>query len=337
VVQAEYATVRGDGGYLEVPFDIGIVPPASRNGRVAKRAGNPDARIRNRVSVSFGWSRAATIEGVSLGLAASIVDERMRGVQATLGAGIVRGDLEGVQISNGFARARNVVGVQTAMITHADTVTRGAQLGLVNAAQRIRGVQVGTVNVAKDVRGVQIGLFNWANRADAAIGLLSISREGGVHPEVWTSDTAAFNLGLRFPARYTYSMLAIGVHPFGAGANWQFGVGFGGHVPIGAKGAFMDIDLGTYLVLDGMKNPRRGAMNQLRLLFGWQAFRRLSMFAGPTLSVLTNQVPEPDAVTPAVSGRSTFDRPGYGWTVYERGYADVRLRVWPGFAAGLRF
>jgi hypothetical protein len=134
-------------------------------------------------------------------------------------------------------------------------------------------------------------------------------------------------------------MLAVGVHPFGTGANWQFGIGFGGHVPIGAKGAFMDIDLGTYLVLDGMKNPRKAAMNQLRLLFGWQAFRRLSVFAGPTLSVLTNDEPErPDALDAVTGGDPPrVDRPGYGWTVYERRGRVSRMRVWPGFAAGLRF
>lgn len=336
-VPIEYATLRGGAsdGLIEVPFDIGIVPPASLNGRAARRAKDPEARIRNRVSLSFGWSRAAKIEGMSLALGASIVDERMRGVQASLGASIARGDLEGLQFSSTFARARRVVGVQSAMINHADTIERGAQLGLVNATRGLRGAQIGLVNVAKDVRGVQIGLFNWADRADAAVGLLSITREGGVHPEIWTSDTAAFNLGLRFPARYTYSMLAIGVHPFGNGANWQFGIGFGGHVPIGAKGAFMDIDLGTYLVLDGMTNPKKAAMNQLRLLFGWQAFRRLSMFAGPTLSVLTND--EPKKVDELQVDEPRVHRPGYGWTVYESRGTVSRLRVWPGFAAGLRF
>lgn len=345
-VPVEYATLRGGavtGGMLEVPFDIGIVPPASLNGRAARRAKDPEARIRNRVSLSFGWSRAATIEGMGLALGATIVDERMRGVQASLGASIARGELEGLQFSSTFARARRVVGVQSAMINHADTVDRGTQLGLVNATRGLRGAQIGLVNVAKDVRGVQLGLFNWADRADAAVGLLSITREGGVHPEVWTSDTAAFNLGLRFPARYTYSMLAIGVHPFGNGANWQFGIGFGGHVPLGAKGAFMDIDLGTYLVLDGMTNPKKAAMNQLRLLFGWQAFRRLSMFAGPTLSVLTNEENTPPDALDEMSGAVAGDdeprvhRPGYGWTVYEHRGNVSRIRVWPGFAAGFRF
>lgn len=321
----EYATMRGDGRYVEVPFDIGLIPPASLNGRAARRLHDPEVRVRNRVGLSFGWSRATRIDGLSLGLGATIVDERMQGVQGSFGASIVRGHLEGWQFAQVFARARTVVGIQSALVTHADTIERGAQLGTVAIAKDVRGAQVGLLDVAKQVRGAQIGLLTWADRADAAIGVITPTREGGVHPEVWTSDLAAFAFGIRLPAKYTYSMLGIGVHPFGAGASWQFGIGLGGHVPLG-RGAFMDIDLGTWAVLDGMRNPRGPAViEQLRLLFGWQAFERLSVFAGPTVSVMVNRRSRP------------FDRPGYGWTVLDRIDGAARVRVWPGFAVGLRF
>jgi hypothetical protein len=315
-VPTEYATLRGDGKYVEVPFDIGLLPPASINGRKARKLHDPDARIRNRVSLGFAWNRAARVDGVQLGLGAAIVDEHMHGIQGTSGVAIVRGDLEGWQFSYLFGRAKRVVGAQTSMIVHADEVTKGAQLGF--------------VSIAKKVHGAQVGLVTWAEEADAAIGLITPTKQGNVHPEIWTSDITSFGFGIRLPAKYTYSSIAIGIHPFGRGASYQFGFVWGGHVPIGNGGAFMDIDIGGHVVLDGLSKPVRGpaGLGQLRLLFGYQPFDRLSVFGGPTLSVLGDEHTDP---------KRAVDRPGYGWVVFEHEDGDARVRVWPGFAAGLRF
>lgn len=53
------------------------------------------------------------------------------------------------------------------------------------------------------------------------------------------------------------------------------------------------------------------------------------------LSVLTNEVAA--VTTGEVKLGSEFDRPGYGWTVVDRIDSTTRVRVWPGFAVGLRF
>ncbi len=36
----------------------------------------------------------------------------------------------------------------------------GAQVGLVNIADRVSGVQIGLVNIARRMKGVQVGLVN---------------------------------------------------------------------------------------------------------------------------------------------------------------------------------
>jgi len=313
VVPLEVAALRGDEEYLEVPFDIGLLPPASINGTAARRQKLKDPRIRNRASLSFGWNRAARVDGVSLGFAASIVDEELHGAQGSLGVAIVRGHVEGWQFGQLFNHAGSLHGAQTGLFNNVGELRRGTQLGL--------------VNVGGEVDGVQVGLVTYAKRAKAAVGLLTITREGSVHPEVWTSDVAAFQLGLRFPAKYTYSMITMGVHPFGDGKSWIFGGGWGGHAPLGKRGAFMDIDIGGAVVLQGMRvNKKPGGLGQLRLLFGWQPFDRLSIFGGPTLSVFAHRT------------QDDLARPGYPWTVYDSGTDDdVRVRLWPGFAAGLRF
>ncbi|MBX7082108.1 MAG: caspase family protein [Nannocystaceae bacterium] len=310
VVPTEMVALRGDA-YVEVPFDIGLVPPASLNGRAARLRKDPDARIRNRVSASFLWNRAARVDGASISLGVSVIDEELHGIQGGLAASIVRGQATGWQFGMAFNHAYSLVGAQTGFVNSVGTLRRGLQLGLVNTGGR--------------VDGGQLGLVNWAGSADAQVGLMSFTRDGGVHPEVWTSDLASFNFGLRFPARFTYSGFAIGVHPFGRGASWQFGLVFGGHVPI-AKGAFVDIDLVSYAILEGMKVTKRpGAVEQIRMLFGWQFKPRLTLYGGPTVSVFVHHV------------RDGLARPGYGWSVYDRVDGPTAVSLWPGFVAGLRF
>ncbi len=308
----EPTTSRGAPAYIEVPFDIGLIPPASLNGRAGRLARLPDARIRNRASLSFLWNNAARVDGVSLALAASIVGEDLHGVQASFGLALTRGEAQGVQLGMAFNRARSLVGAQLGLVNHVDRLHKGAQIGL--------------FSVADDANGVQVGLVTYARRAKAAVGLLTITKEGSVHPEISTSDIAAFNLGLRLPARLTYSLINIGVHPFGGGASWQFGLGLGGHIEL-ARGAFLDIDVMSSAIAQGMRVRRAfGGLVQLRLLFGYRFFDRLSAFAGPTFSMFAND-----------ARQTEFSRPGYDYVVYDTTRAGTRLRLWPGFAAGLRF
>jgi hypothetical protein len=324
-VQAE-ATVRRGGAppgadadaLVEVPIDVGLLPSVSINATRAKAAGEPETQVRNRATFSLLWGRAARVDGVALGFGGSIVDEELHGVQGSFGFSLARGSVEGWQFSEGFNHAGSLHGVQTGVINHARTVEKGAQLGF--------------VSVAGKVHGAQVGLVTYAEEADAAVGFLTITKKGNVHPEVFTSDVAAFNLGLRFPAKYTYSMVTFGVHPFGSGASWLAGFGLGGHIPL-SKRAFLDIDLGGQVVLQGLKVTRDPAgLAQLRLMGGWQPLERLSLFGGPTLSVF-GQAVDPDPLVV----RDDVSRPGYRWVAADIRKPDYRIRVWPGFVAGLRF
>jgi hypothetical protein len=335
IVPMEYASLRGGdtARYTEVPFDIGLIPPASINGSVQRKHKDPELRIRNRASLSFGWNRATRVDGISLGLAASIIDEELHGVQGAMGAAITRGTVEGWQFGQFFNHAGTLVGAQTGIVNHVKTLQKGVQLGMVNTG--------GTVN------GVQIGLVNWAKEANASVGLITLTKKGSVHPEVWTSNVAAFNLGLRFPAKYTYSMFTMGMHPFGRGQSWQFGLGWGGHAELGKTRAFMDVDLSGFVILDGFKHVasgKPGGLAMLRLLFGYQFLDRVSVFGGPTLSVFTRHRTQDCGYNAALMRNDcnptpSQDQPvpGYGWSVAESHIANTRLSITPGFAVGLRF
>ena len=300
-----------------MPFDIGLFPAASINGR------HRGKRILNHFSIAFLWSKAARVEGMAWSLGVTVQTESMEGVAASYVGNIDKGEMRGLQAAVGFNAAQDLRGVQ-------------ASSG-VNWAKRARGAQFGLVNVAGRVRGAQFGLVNYAEEADASFALVPVTRKGGVHPEVFTSDTALLNFGIRLPANYTYGFASVGLHPIGHGDRgaittevdrgkaWEAGLGFGGHIPLPHR-LYLDIDLGGYVVTDSLAwRLPVGSLARARLLLGWQAAKRLAVWGGPTLNALFD-----------APGRE-IDRPGYGWVAGTFENDAVRVRVWPGFAAGLRF
>jgi len=303
--------------YKDVPFNIGLFPSVSLN---AKHKGE---RVRNNVSFGLLWTRAARVEGLTMAGGVTVVTESMEGVAAGHFGNINRGEMEGVQAAWLFNTAQNLRGVQ---------VSQGY-----NWAKEVRGAQLGLVNAAGTVRGVQFGLVNVADEADASIALIPVTRKGGIHPEVFTSDTAMVNLGFRLPAKYTYMFASVGLQPLGrledgrmstsggAGRAWEAGLGWGGHIPMGER-LSMDLDFGGYVVTDSLQwaGPV-GSMSRFRMLLNYSFANRFTVWGGPTLSAL---VDDPNR---------GVDRPGYGWVSGRYENQDVRVRVWPGFAAGLRF
>ncbi len=338
-VPRERTSARGDvveSDYVRVPVSVGLFPALSVGGRARP------------VIVNFGaavlWSQTARVQGLAMAAGADVVGEHVRGVQWTGGAGVVRGRLSGAQLSAGVnvvaedARgaqlsflgngAERVFGTQTTLGVNAAGRVRGAQVGLLNVGRHaVSGAQVGLVNVGGDVRGGQFGLFNYARSADASVGLLSVTREGGVHPEVWTSDVAALHVGVRFAAKYTYSFVAAGFHPFGRGAGWRFGVGLGVRVPV-REPAALELDVAGYAgFVDPAFDATLSSTATARLKLAWTFRPRLTVFGGPTIGL---QHDDP---------RDGKPRLGYGWRVWEStdGEGNDRLSLWPGFAVGLRF
>lgn len=341
-IPREATRARGGGAtppseYEHLPFNIGLFPPLSMNGQSNARKQN--RKIKNTVSLGFVWAAAHKIDGVSMAFGGNVAYDEVDGAQLSIGANVSKGHVGGAQLSQVINIARSVRGVQGATVNWAKTVY-GAQFGLVNVGGDFTGAQVGLVNVGKKFRGAQVGIFSYAETADAQVSLLGITKEFGVHPSVWTSDTALLNLGLRFPARRTYTELVVGLHPLRKNTSWQFGTIFGIHNPI-RRSLFVDVDLMTVGVANGFgfRQPL-GGLIKLRAMFGWQPFKRLAIYGGPTFNVMVDRFED-----------STGDtvRPGYGWatTVVEDDPAPAipgtppsqneRVRIWPGFLAGLRF
>lgn len=320
-----------------VPFNIGIAPGADLNRAFGR------GPILNNLSVSLGVTTAYRVEGIQAAIAAVWTDESVRGIQAAMGATASQGKVAGVQAAIGLTLARDDMrGMQSAALNLALGRALGLQLGAVAYARELvgvqasgvnvvgsgRGMQAGLVSISKgEFRGLQVGLVTYAEQADAAIALVPITKQGGVHVDVWTSDTAVFNAALRFRARKTYTLLGGGVHPFSDGAAWQVGTGLGGHL-YATRRFRVELDNSIYYVNRGLEVGDPGyLLDTLRLSAGWTPAKRFAIWAGITGNLLIDPL-----------GRVDF-RPGYAWGRNDRAPANspIGVRVWPGFAFGFEF
>ncbi len=323
--------------YRVIRFSLGLVPPWTMNSREKQR------KVINHAAINVILGRAHKIDGVEvstggnwtiedmrgaqMSIVANLVGGSVRGYQSTIGVNITRGSLRGFQ-SAGVA---NVVGGELTGFQAAGAANiaraplRGMQAAAaLNWAPRLRGAQLGAINTAGRVRGVQLGIVNVARDADAQVGLISVSGKGGIWADVWTSDTAAINVAMKLRARYTYSFLAVGVHPGGLGRGVMFGLGLGAHAPL-RHGLHLDIDLASYSVFPRFSFAQDNALlGTLRVLLRWQVARRFAVFGGPSANAYFD---------------FEGDRPriGYGWVSRRIPIdATVSARLWPGFALGIQ-
>ncbi|MCB9755810.1 MAG: hypothetical protein H6713_38255 [Myxococcales bacterium] len=333
-----------------IPFNIGVAPGASIN---AKARGK---KITNYASISFGFNQVYRIQGIDLSLGATVIDAELsglqaslgfnkvtgmaRGLQSTIGANLVEGRMIGVQgavggnVVNGVSRGIQAAvgfngatelafGMQAGVVNYANHL-HGAQFGVINHGRRLNGASFGVINVvSREVKGAQFGLINYAEEADASVALLPITRRGGVHASIWTSDLALLNVAVQLHARKTYSFFTAGVHPLARNDQaqaWMYGLGFGGRIPISER-FFLDIDNVVYGVHAGFSSVRAPTLlDSLRLRVVWKPHRYFGLYGGPTLNAALD-----------VFGRGEQVRPGYAFSSYN----DDWVTVWPGFVFGV--
>lgn len=339
-IEIEDTRLRGDPapGLKVAPFNIGVAPRAETNSAFG------DARVLNHFSLSLGVTRAARIEGMQAALGMAWTTERSRGIQAGAGAAYSEGTVSGMQTSAGLSLAdAQVLGTQLGLVAITRGRLSGAQFGLVNYVAEARGAQLGLVNVSRDsmaggqtglvnIAGddvdVQLGLINVADEAEASIGLIPYTRQGGVWLDLWTSDVQVVNVALRFRAKRTYTYLGGGVHPFGGEdrEGWSAGLGFGGPL-LQRKALALELDNGVFGVTDGLTNIDGAPhlLDTLRLSLAYRPAKRFAIWGAVTGNLLLD-----------FSGRAQAFRPGYGWSYTALHDNNVRLQVWPGFALGVQ-
>ncbi len=361
VIEAETTTLRGDPGPPPppapitpppkptlVPFNLGLTSEHSLN------ANHRPGPLTNLVSISIVTGKVAYVQGIAAAIGATTVSKKLSGAQFAVGvanlegegsglqasvglsiahmplvgaqtslvANVARTELHGTQFTGIFNYANQLHGVQIAGIANHAREAHGLQFGFVNTSGTLRGASFGVINVTSGrVEGLQFGLINFADDADVSIALLPISRKGGAHLDVWTSDLAAINVGLRLASRRTYTLVSAGIHPTGTSAGWLVGLALGGRFRPTEK-LFIDLDNTIYAAeagLDRVVEPPK-FVDSLRLMLGWQAHKRFSIYGGVTANIALD-----------VTGSGLQFRPGYAYATYRNDF----VTLWPGFVFGL--
>jgi hypothetical protein len=342
----------GPASYTWKPVSISFVPGLSTNGTESRY-------ISSALSLNIVGGSIGRVRGVELGSVFNLDDDHVLGYQAAGVVNITGGGFGGVQqagvvniVAGRFAGAQTAgvvnvtgaafVGAQLAGVVNvAGEGLRGAQLagvaniasgrmaglqmsGVVNVADEFSGAQIGLVNVTGKGSGLQLGLVNVADEMDVPIGLVSIVENGMFHANVWATEFAPLNMGVKTGSNIIYNVFMFGWRPDGDSTRLFAGIGLGGHVPLGRF--FTDIDLLSHGAWRGPDwNPRGGSdlLSSLRLTAGWQVTDWLAVTAGPTLSVWVSDREDGSAVP-------FYDAPLFQW------HGQENVRIWPGFTVGLQ-
>jgi hypothetical protein len=149
-------------------------------------------------------------------------------------------------------------------------------------------MQFGLINVADDLEGVPIGL-------------ISVTRSGGIHPVIWSGTESVASVGLKFSTRYTYTLLSAAARREGEKNLFGPGLAFGMRVPF--LPAYFESDLGATMLFGGelcCPGVREGLRDDVlllrwRALLGFAPHPRFSPFLGAGLTGVTRFYQPPPA------------------------------------------
>jgi hypothetical protein len=265
--------------------------------------------------------------GAQMGGVFNVAGEEFGGAQMAGVINVVGVELWGAQVAGvGNVAGCGCVGTQVAGVVNVSGERMsGVQLsGVVNAADEFSGAQIGLVNITGSGRGLQLGLVNIADDVDVPIGLVSIVKHGMFHANVWATEFASVNVGIKAGSKTIYNVFMVGWQPDGESTRVFAGLGIGGRIPLNRF--FADVDLLSHGVWTGPDWNREGGsdlLSSLRLTGGWRVTDRLAVTAGPTLNVWVSEHGDGSQV------------PFYDAPLYKRDGSE-HVRMWPGFSVGLQ-
>ncbi|MEZ4339137.1 MAG: hypothetical protein R3B82_21160 [Sandaracinaceae bacterium] len=237
--------------------------------------------------LQLGGVVAATtdrVEGLQLGGVVAVAPGGVDGLQLSMVD--VAGSVRGAQLGMVNVSADEVLAVQGIQIGLANIAageTRGAQIGLANVATGpVDGVQVGLVNVASGpVRGLQLGLVNFAERADAAVGLVNVQTAGQVQLRGHVDTNGYLGLTMVHGAGVSRWLLFAAGNPFlAARPGGLAGVGIGFRIEP-SELIHLDIETSAGAVLDRALSQRGpDVIGDLRLVLAIRIFDGFAIFGG---------------------------------------------------------
>ncbi len=304
-------TTKGEPGYINVPINASLIPGFSMSEMAA-----PGKKIINNFSLNLLAGHAARLRGVEFGGLGNYYSEDVKGVQFGGLANIVKGKTAAAQFAGlgnlnfddytgaQFAGIANIVpgnikGAQVAGIGNLNIGDLGGVqiAGITNIHRgNLEGAQIaGILNITEKVEtGFQIGLFNFAKENNGIpIGLVSYVKKDGLRFDVWTDEAIFTKVGLRTGTRRFHNMLFIGKQVTDP-LSWTIGFGFGPHFNLGKSG-YLETDLIYQALGDqtigGLTNWEDNSyMSKIRILYGWEINKFISIYAGPTFNTFYSKV-----------------------------------------------
>jgi len=231
------------------------------------------------------------------------------------------GGIDGVQIGG--------------LVNYVNDTIQGTQisLGLNLAPQRMYGAQIGLINYANKIKGSQVGFLNIADSISGVpVGFLSLVNHGYHKIEVSMDEIFYTNLAFRTGVHKFYNIFTAGAKPDTFEENetiWTFGYGLG-TAPRLSRKFFLNVDLTANQVVKGNSIEEINLINKLYLGIEFQAARKFAIAIGATLN---GQVT--DATYEGYPDIFTGYKPNI---IYENTYSnDINLKMWWGGKIGLRF
>lgn len=241
----------------------------------------------------------------------------------------------------------NVHGAQFAGLCNINLkLTKGFQAaGLFNYSKVVNGIQVaGLFNYAKKVKGVQLATFNFADSSSGIpIGFLSFVKHGYHKIELSSDELIHANFAFRTGVEKFHNIFTGGIGVGGVSSSlWTAGYGLGTSYHISKKLLFdLDLTVSQFFkktdklminadtLSPGSQNGWMNMNNKIYLGIEWQAGKKISIAAGPTINIHLTDTRNADY--------SLFNQLRPSYLTSEMVATNLRMNTWIGWKIAIRF
>ncbi|UQA62254.1 LA_2272 family surface repeat-containing protein [Polyangium aurulentum] len=249
------------------------------------------AQISNVANIVSGPVRGMQLTGVinvgtsvfgAQGASINVAAGPLHGLQ--VGGVDISGPLRGAQIGGINIAAGSAVGTQIGGINVSGDFT-GVQMSAVNIANGdTTGVQIGAINVSTGrLRGAQIGLINYADRSSFSFGLVNIVPKGRVHLEAWGQESGIVMAGVEHGGDHFHNIYGVGARLAGDRVRPALTLGYGVRIPVVSR-IYVDVDALGYTLHEPPSFAISAVMAQVRALVAVRLLPKLAIYAGPSYS-----------------------------------------------------
>jgi hypothetical protein len=323
-----------------VPFELGLVPPASTDlayggpaaHRFALHAVAGDGRgVRGASGSGAVDVQRGAVDGVQLAGAVNVATGPVGGVQLAGALNVATAGSAGAQLAGAvnvasapFAGAQVAGGVNVSLARFSGLQVAGA----LNVADESHGAQVAPLNVARHQHGLQLGVVNYADGDPddgLSLGVISIVRHGITEVDASAETYGGMAATLRHGRRRFYNLYGAAT-TFNQGKTAQmYGLGFGSRVAqrtLGSVPIDVDLDAMAWGVRGSAVTGDHPLLARARLALGAR-FGWITVFGGVAANCFVGDQGERGDAFDPVLDHSFVD-------------GDATVRLWPSLFAGIR-